>query len=102
MAVILQQVMPEGVAIELLDEVTDEMGVDGNPPDGLLVHVHFEQGGKVHVVDVWDSQEGYETFRESRLMPAMQAVAKRHGMQEAPPQPESSIIAVHRAVRGHA
>jgi hypothetical protein len=98
--VILQQEMPDGTPMEMLDEVTDEMGVDENPPQGLLVHVHFEKDGRVHVVDVWESPEAFESFRESRLMPAMQAVAERHGMQGEPPEPESSITEVHRAVRG--
>lgn len=100
MTVILQQVMPDGIPIEMLDEVTDEMGVDENPPDGLLVHVHFEKDGRMHVVDLWDSQDAFESFRESRLMPVMQAVAERHGMQGPLPEPESSITEIHRAVRG--
>jgi heme-degrading monooxygenase HmoA len=100
MAIIMQQVMPEGVTLELLDEVTDEMRADENRPEGMVVHVHFERDGRVHVVDVWDSQEAYESFRDSRLMPAMQKVSERHGMQGPPPQPETSITSVHRAVRG--
>src|SRR5690242_687517 len=100
MAVILQQVMPEGVSLEMLDEVTEEMGADENPPDGILFHTHFEQDGRVRVVDVWESQEAFETFQQARLLPAMQAVAQRHGIDEPPPQPESSITAVHRVVRG--
>jgi hypothetical protein len=76
------------------------MGVDENPPDGMLVHTHFEKDGQLHVVDVWDSQEAYESFRESRLIPAMQAVAERSGMQGPPPQMPVSITSVHRVVRG--
>ena len=100
MAVILQQVMPEGVSLEMLDEVTEEMGAEENPPNGLLFHTHFEQDGRVRIVDVWDSQEAYESFQDARLLPAMQTVAKRHGTEEPPPQPESSITPVHRVVRG--
>ena len=100
MAVILQQVMPEGVSLEMLDEVTDEMGADSDPPDGILVHSHFEQDGRIRIVDVWESQEAFEAFREARLMPAMQAVARRHGMDAPPGQAEESILPVHRLVRG--
>jgi hypothetical protein len=99
MAIILQQVMPDGVPVEMLDEVTDEMGADQNPPDGMLFHTHFEQDGQVRIVDVWESQEAYETFRDSRLLPAMHTVAQRHGIG-GPPQPETSVTAVHRVVRG--
>jgi hypothetical protein len=100
MATILEQVMPEGVSLDMLDEVTDEMGVDGNPPDGMLVHIHFEQDGRVRVVDVWDSREAYEAFLDARLMPAMQAVLRRNGVEEAPPQPETSMAEIHRVVQG--
>jgi len=99
-AVILQQVMPEGVTLDMLDQVTDEMSADQDPPEGILFHTHFEQDGQVRIVDVWESQEAYETFRDSRLMPAMQAVAQRHSTEGPPPQPETSITDVHRVVRG--
>ena len=58
----------------MLDEVTEEMRVDQDPPDGILFHTHFEQDGqdgRVRVVDVWESQEAYERFRDTRLIPAM-------------------------------
>jgi heme-degrading monooxygenase HmoA len=100
MVVLLQQVMPEGVTLELLDAVTDEMRADEDTPEGLLVHTHFEKEGRVHVVDVWESQQAYDSFREARLGPAMHAVAERNGMQGPPPEPESSLVEVHRAVRG--
>jgi heme-degrading monooxygenase HmoA len=99
MAVIMEQVMPEGATLEMLDMVTDEMNVDSDPPDGLLVHVHFEQDGQVRIVDVWDSEEAFERFREARLMPAMQAVMQRQGVEQ-PPQPDTAITPVRRVVRG--
>jgi hypothetical protein len=99
MAVILEQVMPEGVSLEMLDRVTDEMNVDEDPPEGLLVHVHFEQEGKHRIVDLWESEEAYERFRDARLMPAMQAVMQQQG-GEQPQEPDTSITPVHRVVRG--
>ena len=57
MAVLIEDVFPVGVTIELLDAVTDEMGVDGNLPPGGILHVHFEKDGLAHGVDVWDSVE---------------------------------------------
>lgn len=100
MAVILEQVMPEGVSLQMLDEVTEEMKVDENPPDGLLLHVHFERDGRSRVVDVWESQEAYETFRDARLMPAMQAVIQRQGGGGQPQEPDQTITPVHRVVGG--
>ena len=101
MTVILQQTMPEGVTLELLDGVTREMSADTDPPAGLIVHTHFEEDGRIRVVDVWDSQEAYESFAESRLMPAMQKVAAGQGMDMSQaPQLETSILQVHGVVRG--
>lgn len=98
MAVLLEQVMPEGVDVAMLDEVTTEMGVETNPPDGMIVHVHFVENGRTRVVDVWESAEALETFRQNRLMPAIQKVAERRGMQMA--QPESNVTEVASLVRG--
>jgi hypothetical protein len=99
--VIFQQTMPEGTALELLDEVTREMGVDTDPPPGLLVHTHVEDAGRIRVVDVWDSQEAFDGFQESRLMPAMQKVAAGQGMDVSQaPLPETSILPIHGLVKG--
>lgn len=101
MTVVLRQTMPEGTPIELLDEVTQQMGVETDPPAGLVVHVHFAQGGRVHVVDVWDSEDDYGAFRDHTLMPAMQKVAAEHGMDMAQgPLPETDIATVAGLVRG--
>jgi hypothetical protein len=101
MTVLMQQTMPEGTTLEFLDEVTREMGVETDPPDGLVVHTHFEEGGRVRVVDVWDSPEAFEAFRDGTLMPAMQKVASDRGMDmtQAPP-PEVTMTAVAGLVRG--
>jgi hypothetical protein len=66
MAVLIEDVFPAGVTIELLDAVTDEMGVDGNLPAGGVMHAHFEREGRAHGVDVWDSVEAYDSFVRQR------------------------------------
>lgn len=101
MTVILQQTMPEGTTLEFLDEVTREMGVETDPPAGLIVHTHFEEGDRIRVVDVWDSQDAFDAFAETRLMPTMQKVAAGHGMDlSQAPQPETSFADVAGMVRG--
>lgn len=99
MTVLLEQVMPEGVTTELLDEVTDQMGVDQNPPQGFIVHVHFMRAGRAHIVDVWASQEAYETFRQERLMPALGKVAESRGVT-LEEQPLTTFTEVARVVTG--
>lgn len=101
MTVVMQQRMPDGVPIEMIDEVTARMGVNDDPPAGLVVHVHFEQNGHVHVVDVWNSEQELEQFRQNRLMPTMEKVAAEHGMDVSQmPQPEQTITEVREMVRG--
>jgi hypothetical protein len=101
MAVIYHSVLPEGVPIEMLDAVTDEMDVDGNPPDGMLIHVHYEQDGRAQIVDVWDSQESYERFAEQRLDPAVDKVAGERGFARPTMGTDTTTVHdVHRVVLG--
>ncbi|MGD0394434.1 MAG: hypothetical protein ABSC41_17550 [Acidimicrobiales bacterium] len=100
MTVLIEDVFPVGVTIELLDAVTDEMGVDGNLPPGGVVHVHFERDGRAHDVDIWDSVEAYDQFVQSTLMPAMGKVAAAKGLDPSKMgEPEVKITEVHRLVR---
>jgi hypothetical protein len=101
MTVIMQLTMPEGMTLELLDEVSRQMGVETDPPAGLVVHTHFEEGGQVRVVDLWDSQEAYQSFAETTLMPAMQKVAAEQGLDMTQaPQQEPTFLPVHGLVKG--
>ncbi len=101
MAILFSQTMPEGASVEVLDAVTEEMGVDADPPAGMIVHVHFEEAGRVRIVDVWESAQAHATFVEERLAPAMAKVAAAHGMDLAQMgEPVTSVTEVHRMVRG--
>lgn len=101
MTILFTQIMPAGVPIEMLDAVTEEMGVDNDPPDGLIVHTHFEKDGRAQIVDVWESAEAHQRFADSRLNAAMGKVAARQGFDLAQAgEPEVSITTVHRMVRG--
>jgi hypothetical protein len=101
MAIVFTQTLPEGTPIQMLDEVTEEMGVDSDPPAGMIVHTHFEQDGRVKILDVWESAAAHDTFAEERLGPAFRKVAERNGMDATQmPEPETKTIEVHRVVRG--
>ena len=63
MAFLLEQVMPEGVTVKFLDEVTDEMNIEAHLPGAFVSHVHFMRDGRAHIVDVWHSKEGYADVR---------------------------------------
>jgi hypothetical protein len=100
MVVLIENVFPVGVTNELLDAVTDEMGVDAKLPPGGVLHVHFEKGGRAYGVDVWDSVEAHQQFVESTLMPAMGKVAAARGFDPSKMgEPEVTVTEVHRIVR---
>jgi len=100
MAVLIENVFPSGVTNELLDAVTDEMGVDAKIPPGAILHVHFEKDGRAHGVDVWDSVEAHEQFVLSTLMPATGKVAAARGLDPSKiGEPEVTITEIHRLVR---
>jgi hypothetical protein len=101
MAIIFTQTLPAGVPIQMLDAVTEEMGVDADPPEGLIVHMHYEADGRVKILDVWESAELREKFEADRLIPAQAKVAAQHGMDSPQGgQPDMTTTDVHRVVRG--
>ncbi|HEV7534668.1 MAG TPA: hypothetical protein VGP90_03485 [Acidimicrobiia bacterium] len=101
MPVVLYQKMPPETTIEMLEAVTDEMDVRNLPPNGLLVHTVVNIGGRLTIIDVWESQDDWEKFADSRLGPAFAAVAQRAGMDPAQaPEPETQILEVLSIVHG--
>jgi hypothetical protein len=98
-AILVEQVFPAAMTIEVIDAVTDEMDVDTRLPAGAIMHVHYEKDGRVHGVDVWESAEAFQTFVESALQPTMGKVAAAHGIDLSQAgEPETSITEVHRLV----
>ncbi len=99
MTVLIENVFPVGVTNELLDAVTDEMGVDAELPPGGIVHVHFEKDGRAHGIDLWDSVEDHDRFVQSTLLPAMATVASARGLDPADMDPpEVTVTEVHHLV----
>jgi hypothetical protein len=100
MAVLIEDVFPAAITIDLLDAVTDDMGVDNNLPAGAVLHLHYEKDGRAHGVDVWDSIEAYEQFVESTLMPAIGKIAAERGIDLSQAgEPEVKVTEIHRLVR---
>ena len=98
MAILIENIFPVGVTNELLDAVTDEMGVDTQLPAGGISHVHFERDGRAHGVDVFESVETYDQFVQATLLPAMGKVAAARGLDVSEMRPEQTITEVHRLV----
>ena len=87
----------EGVGTTMYDAVGAEMGLESDPPAGLIFHWAGEVDGKWTVTDLWESRDAYDRFRDERLFPAIRAVS---GMDPAAgPQPTITEFAVHNHVK---
>lgn len=62
-----------GMTAEQGAAVIRELGLT-SPAAGQILHVEGPMEGGFRVVDVWESQEAFDTFVGTRLAPAFQAV----------------------------
>src|SRR5437764_5898673 len=58
------------------------------PAGGVFHAASFDDQGRVHVADVWESPEALNAFAQQALMPAFQ----KHGIQP----PEVSVFPAHK------
>ena len=55
------------------DSIGAKLGVDTNPPEGLVIHVAgFSDDGAFRIFEVWESREAQARFEQERLMPIVQ------------------------------
>ena len=74
-------------SVEDYDKVNEVLGKD--VPDGLIAHVGIDLGGKMKVVDIWESADDFAKFGQERLGPA---VAEVMGDGPTPGAPEIQEI----------
>jgi hypothetical protein len=75
--------------LEEYDKVTEKIG--DTPPEGSILHTGSDLGGgKMKVVDVWESVESWQNFVQNRLIPAIAEVNP-----DAPQAQEPEILEVH-------
>ena len=73
----------DGGTQEQYDAVHSQMGVDENPPAGMIFHSAGPIEGGWGVIDFWESRADFDAFVGSRLQPAIQELGDRT-MQSAP------------------
>ena len=71
MAIVMSLEWP-GATLEEYDQVMVALGLDAEPPAGGLFHVSGTDGGTLRILDVWESDDAWNAFREGRLMPALE------------------------------
>ena len=60
----------EGFTKEMYEQLRKEVDWEHNHPKGELFHaVGFDKSGHIHVTDIWESAEDFNSFVETRLMP---------------------------------
>jgi hypothetical protein len=69
---------------EQYDNVHGHMGIDANPPEGLIFHSAGPQGDNWGVIDFWESRDHFDRFQQDRLGPAIAELGDK-----APPGPPS-------------
>jgi hypothetical protein len=90
-------VEPDDRSTTNYDGVRERLNVDADPPAGLIAHTAgFTGTGVFRIFDVWESEEGWERFRDERLAPAIQPVMDSGG---APPSAEYTYE-LHDVVKG--
>jgi hypothetical protein len=74
------------------DRVQEALGVRDNPPAGGLVHTagFDEEAAVFRIIDVWESQEAWDTFLNERLMPIVRPLMEQGGRQ-----PETRVYELH-------
>jgi hypothetical protein len=58
------------ISAEQYDQLNVEIGAD---PEGLILHTaSATDGGKIRIIDIWESEDAYRRFESGQLMPAME------------------------------
>jgi hypothetical protein len=81
---------------EQYDAVENAVDGRGNPPAGLIAHTAQDLGGRMRIVDVWESPEAFGAFAEARLGAAVTEVMGADG----PQAPEPKFTELHNAYSG--
>jgi len=54
--------------------VLDRMGVETRPEPGIYLHITVSTDFGYRVIEIWDTQEGFEDFAKRRMVPALKAL----------------------------
>ena len=63
-------------------------------PPGLVVHLALETDSGLRYVDVWEDEQAWTTFRDTRLLPTLHDVLKSYGIEADPAQAVREPITV--------
>jgi len=85
-------------SVEQYEQVNEKLHVESNPPEGLILHAGADiGGGKMKVVDIWESADAWQSFLDNRLGPAV--VEVMGPPPEGAEQPPIEIHELHDLVK---
>jgi hypothetical protein len=76
---------------EQYDTTHRHMGIDSNPPEGLIFHMAGPIDGGWGVIDVWESREAFDRFGRGLMLTTVQEL----GDQALPGPPDLKEFPVH-------
>ena len=91
---IIRLIQPPGMTREAYDAIDAKVGVEPDPPEGLIMHCAAEADGTWQIAEVWESEEDALRFDADRLGPA---IAEVTGSASQPPS-APAIYEVHHLV----
>lgn len=77
-----------GVTSDQYDKVRQIVNWEGDPAPGGLFHVAAFDDSGLHVTDLWETADDFQTFVANRLMPGVQKAG-------IPGEPKVEIVPVH-------
>jgi hypothetical protein len=95
MAVAVRQTTP--FSLDVYDQIQEKLGLQGNLPEGLILHTAGAVGDGVAIFNIWESEAAFQTFRDERLLPAVAEVAGEEAASGPPP--DQQIYELHNIVR---
>ena len=80
----------EGFTKEMYEELKKEIDWEHNQPKGEIFHaIGFDNSGRYHVVDIWESEQDFTNFITNKIKPVMD--------KNNAPMPKGEIIPIHNA-----
>ena len=64
----------DGFTKDIYEKGRKEVNWEGNPPPGIILHAASfdDSGNNIRVADIWESEEQWNNFLNTRLKPYMQ------------------------------
>jgi len=97
MAVVVQG-QGEGLGPAEYDALLEAVDWENKPAPGGIFHIAWFEENRLRFVDVWESEEHWQTFARERLIPALE----QFGVDEPPPYTATQVHRYFNPQAAHA